>query len=536
VQTIKVTISGELELDVDDLPPNLFELIKSALTVKNEDREKKMQEKVFGSWDLPEFIPLYKVEHRRGGAHKLLLPRGFAANLASGIAADGHQVIWDDQRSSVLAELGYFKPFTLRDYQFKAATEMLKAEQGVYQSPAGSGKTVTALGVAAYAGQRTIWITDKAGLLEQTRARAMQFLQLEDDQVGKIGEGVWEERDFTVALRQTLWARLWEIDATTWFDKWGMVLLDEVHHASAETLSEVVRRARTRYLLGFSATPAKTETQGRIVHSIVGPIVAETHRQELYDRGVLMKPSVRAIYTGHDDVFWDTHDAVREKDGRWHCKTPDCRKHGQSHSHRNNYSSVLKNLVESPERAALIAAEIVRERGHVHLINSRQLKHLDILRKACVDAGWDGPIYMLRGEENAEGLSQPIANAIADGGFWELYDAKEKNPKSGRQIKVTRLRKVSDEAPHGREAIIFSTVADEGLDIPQIDRVHLPFPFRQEAAYVQVVGRGERISAGKEDSVIVDYRDRCQVFAEQAQARDGYARHIGYEVKEVGRS
>lgn len=527
---VPVTVAGELELDYDALPTSALQLVKSALTVPNEDREKKLANKVWGAWNEPEFFELWRQEHRRDGTHKLLLPRGFAANLVVGLRSQKIEVEWDDQRVSAAAEPGYFKPFVLRDYQLTAVMKLMVAEQGFYQCPAGGGKSVTLLGLFAHLQQRALLIVDKMALLYQWRDKAMdpRFLGLTEDQVGIIGDDVWEERDFTICMRQTLHSRGWQTTATDWFDKWGVVYFDEGHHLSAETVQDICRQCRSKYLGGVSATPEKSETRGRIVYSLVGPKVAETTRKELYERQVLIEPTVRVVYTGHDDIFWPTHDVIATQT----CQVPNCRKNGTDHGHLNNWSSCLKTLVEDKGRAALIASEVVKERGHVHLINTGQLKHITILKKAIINAGWDGPIYELKGEENAEGLSQPIAEAIADGGFWETYDAKEKNPKTGRMIKVTRMRKVSDDVPHGREAIILSTVADEGLDIPPIDRVHLTFPMRQEGAVIQVIGRGERIASGKTDSVIVDYRDRCIVFAEQALERDRVFRSIGYRVEE----
>lgn len=528
---INAKIAGEIELDLDALPQPVLEQIKGALTVKNEDREKALQEKVFGSWDMPEWIELYRAEERRGGERVLCLPRGFAQNLFMGVTAMGHEVEWDDQRTSYPASDGYYVPFTLRPYQLDAVLAMLRAEQGFYEAPAGSGKTTTMLGAFAYANQRTLVIVDKAGLVEQWRARAAQFLGLSTDlsqerSVGKIGEGVWEERDLTICLRQTLWARVWELDATDWMAKWGYVLFDEGHHLSADTLAEVCRRCTARLLQGTSATPAKTETQGRVVHSMVGPVVHKTERDVLYQAGVLMRPTVEVVYTGHDDVFWDTH----ESDADGVCKVPDCKKaaKGEAHFHRNNYSSCLKKLVESKARNAMIARRIVSDRGHVHLVASRQLKHLDILRKAVEEAGWDGPIYMLRGAENAEGLSQHIAESVIFGGQWEMISYEDSD---GKDSEV--WRQTTPVGEHGREAVIFSTVADEALDIPPIDRVHVAFPMRQQAATIQLVGRGERVAEGKVDAVIVDYRDRCDVFAQQGEVRDQTFRYVGYEIKEV---
>jgi superfamily II DNA or RNA helicase len=94
----------------------------------------------------------------------------------------------------------------------------------------------------------------------------------------------------------------------------GATIIDECHALAGETLGEIVRESSTRLMLGASATPAKTETKGQIVYSLVGPVVAETPREALYARGVLVRPTVEVVYTGHDDVFWPTHDATPEQD------------------------------------------------------------------------------------------------------------------------------------------------------------------------------------------------------------------------------
>jgi superfamily II DNA or RNA helicase len=55
--------------------------------------------------------------------------------------------------------------------------------------------------------------------------------------------------------------------------------------------------------------------------------------------------------------------------------------------------------------------------------------------------------------------------------------------------------------------ILFSTVAKEGLDIPQIDRIYLPFPEKNARATEQKIGRGTRSSAGKGEILIFDFCD-----------------------------
>lgn len=480
---VPATISSEIVIKVDDLPPQVLEKIKSALTFENEERTKAATLRLHGWWDLPKTIAMWREEHRRSGDHVICLPRGFASQLTAGLTAVGASVQWDDRRTSALATPGYFVPFALYDDQVPFVASLMAAEQGIGFAPTGAGKTTCLLALMAYAQQRAIVITDKEYLVEQWRERAAQFLGLsldfdDDHSVGKIGKGVWEERELTIALRQTLFSRLWETKATDWFSRVGVTILDESHHAgTAETLQEVVRDIPSRMLFGVSATPARTETQGKIISSLIGPIVAEISRDALYKSGRLMRPSLRIVSTDFKADFWPDHDS--KLDGA--CQMPGCKK-ASRHSHRNNYTSVLKKLVESKERNDLIAEQIASERGHVHLVPSRRIKHLDAIRKAIERAGWDGPIFMLRGEENARGESQEIARQIAE----------------------------------AHEAVVLSTVADEGLDIPPIDRIHMVFPGRQAAATIQVIGRCERISEGKADAVVIEYHDPgCEVFNEQ---------------------
>lgn len=501
---IQIEVTGELVIDVDHLPGPIFEQLKAGLTFPNEEKEKQASLRKFGWWDLPDTIALWKVETRRGGRRVLCLPRGSATHIQARLADLGHGVAWHDHRVSVPAAEGYFPPFLLRDYQVRDIVNMLKAEQGVYKCPAGGGKTVTMLGLMTYAGQRTIVMVDRENLVEQWRKRAHDWLGLSLDlkderSVGKISAGVWEERDLTICLRQTLWSRDWSMDATGWWKLWGLWIDDECHHLAAETTGSLVSRVVSKLHFGPSATPAKSPVKGAIVYSLLGPIVAETTRQELYDRNVLMKPTVEIEAGALETAFWKDHEAWFDKDTeRWICNKPGCREGGRKHSHRNNYSSVLKTLVEDAERNRLIASRIVQERGHIHLVPSRQLKHLELIKKACIAEGWPKEkIWFLRGEENQRGESQEIVAAV----------------------------EASD------EAIVLATVAEEAMDIPPIDRVHLVFPIKDESLTIQTCGRCERIYPGKENPIVVDWVERnTACFADQAKERERTYRIQGYEI------
>lgn len=510
---VPVRLEGELTIELENLPQMALEQIKSALTVENEEREKAATLKQFGWWDLPETIPLWRVEDRRSGEKVICIPRGFGPNLIAGLNGMGLEIQLDDQRSTAAAQDGYFKPILLRGYQHEAVLDMLRIQQGFYKAPAGAGKTQAVLGAMAYANQRALVITNKAALAEQWRTRAASLFDfpMERDDKGRlhavikgdrcpglIGQNTWEERDLTVCLSQTLHSRIDYLDAQQWWRKWGFVVIDEGHGAAAETLGEVSRRLSMYYFMAASATPAKSETRGKIVHALIGPIIHETPRERLYAEGVLMKPTVEIDNGDFDEVFWPDHDAEFDKvDQRWKCQVPDCKKNNK-HGHRNNYSSVQSKLVKDEPRNARIVKRIMEDRGHYHLVPARQKGILDALRKMIIEAGWPKEkVWYLRGEENAAGLSEQI----------------------------------KDEIMQSDEAVLLSTVADEGLDIPPLDRIHLVFPMRQEAATIQVVGRVERIWEGKDDAVVLDYADpKCECFRIQLEERLRTYRMQGYTI------
>lgn len=518
--TVPVRVTGELVIKIEDLPEMALEQVKSALTIPNEEREKAQALKQFNWFELPETVPLYRVETRRGGENVICLPRGFAAGLVNGLAGMGIQVAWDDQRTLSASHPDYYKLFLSRDYQAEAALAWMAAQQGFVKGPAGSGKTVLVLWALAMLGQKALIITDKTALANQWRVRAHQFykmpIELDDEgyeqaaltkkgdpdlrEAGFIGQGVWEERNLTICLRQTLHERGFALDGTRWWQNWGAVIFDEGHHLTADTLGDICRKITSVYLGGVSATPWKTPERGMRVTCLVGPIVHEIPRKILYERKVLMKPEIHVINGDFVTPFWPDHDAEYDKhQQRWTCLKPDCTTN-KKHGHRNNYSSALKAIVESKERNARIAAKIAGERGHYHLMPSRQLKHLDLIEKALIKAGWPKEkIWKLRGEENAAGLDRVIDQQL----------------------------RASD------EGVLLSTVADEGLDIPPLDRCHMIFPMRDPILTEQIAGRVERVFEGKKDAIVYDWRESdMDVFEGQYDERTRVYLRNGYTIKQ----
>lgn len=430
-----------MRLDTTDLDPKVVRDIKDIMTIPNREKFLAKQQNLWGADKLNDFVFLYKQ-----WGNTMILPRGFYLRLVEGLRSVGYELDIDNQMT-VERELDYlpFKDINLRPYQQDALNDLAYYAQGIYQAPTGSGKTVTMLGLIQHLSQRTIVVVNKKELVQQWIDRSEQFL---DYKPGFIGDGRWEEKEFTIAMQQTLWAKRDELD--DWWAKWGLVLLDECHSVQAETYTQVMQRFPAMYRYGVSATPRKTG-EFRICESVLGPIIHTTPKKPLREQGYLIEPKVIVVPT---DFYYDFQPNVVTDTGRV--------------KKRNNWHDVVKALTTDAPRNNLIADIALDQHTHTTLILSKRLEHLEQLRQRLSDKT---EVLLLTGAESLD----------------------------------ERMH-VYERASQGN-CIILSTIADEAVDIPRIDRLFLVFPIKNLDGVRQWIGRGERPHPDKHDFVIYDFVD-----------------------------
>lgn len=447
--SVKVYTDSQLRAE---LPDGIGKHIQDALSFANPERISAKREKIPGWQKLPAKILLWE---KQDGIY--YLPRGFAHNLSDGLSQLGYEADWQDNRASV--ETNAFeiaRTIDLRSHQGAAVEALLKSHQGIYEAPPGSGKTVTALEAIRRAGQRALVIVDKTNIADQWRERARQYLGIT---TGFIGDGQWDEQDLTIGMKQTLYRH----HSEEFFERWGLVCLDECHHAPAETYKLLLQSFPAKYRIGLSATPDKQN--GPIAEAIFGPIFHRTTREELQGTGYIVRPTIRLITTQFTYKFKPTRTY-------------------RGTVVRNNYQRMMAALVSDRRRNQLIADRIHEEWGHHQLVVSRRLAHLVILHDLCKERFPSTQLFMLTGKENRE----------------------------ERQFVSKAVEKLD-------QCVIFSTLADEALDIPRLDRLHLAWPQRQPGLIRQQVGRIERAFPGKTDALVLDYVDQVGVLQNQAKTR-----------------
>lgn len=482
---IEVRIERDLVLRKQDFREDTLNALRGVMTFPNPAKAAAEAENLWGWDEMPDSILLWDENEK-----ELYLPRGFAKRLRVGLKNQGYEVSWDDRRAFVeMNEQLRMQPIVFgheRDYQEQAVLKLLAHQQGMWQAPPGAGKTVGILEFARRCGLRTLVIVNKINIADQWAERAMQYLGYE---VGIIGDGRFDIRDITIATVQTLWSRREELKEESFFDRWGTVVLDECHHLPATTFTHVITQFSAKYRIGVSATPDLSGLLP-IMEATVGEIVETTPKQVLRDRGILVKPQVYVVRTPIKFNFWRTHNPPVKKPGmndqQLRCDFYQAGCRGNGKIHRNNYQQLVKHLIEDKSRNGTIGSIAAKcaLKGRAVLVLSSRLKHLADLREFAIYHGVNAEdAIMFTGEQDAE-----------------------------ERIAIARR------AAKG-SCILFSTIADEAVDIPRLDTLIIAYPGRNTELVKQRVGRIERAHPSKHEAYVIDIEDDINLIRGQIEER-----------------
>lgn len=479
---LPVIVNNELRIDASRVDAPLVEDIKGDLLILTDEYRKAKKRRMYLG-NIKQFHVLFKDE-----GDILVMPRGYALRLKQLAREHGLRVQWINRTVFVKGdEIG--KPdFSFREHQRPAVRAMKRHRIGIYKAPTGSGKTASVCGCIWYTSpQRTLILVDRKNLIDQWIKAIRQHLDPDFD-IGVIGDGEWNESRITIATIQTIHRNRAELAEEFW-DEWDLVVLDECHHVTAEMYRSVVNRFNARLRMGVSATPDKTG-EFELAQAILGPVFHEDDHVRLRRDGILIRPSVKVVYSDFKFNYWGDHKA----DKKGHCEVPKCPNPKPHHRHRNNYAQLKAALITDEQRNGMIR-EIVKGEGwdsHLTLIATDETKHIEAIYQSFFEDDWIplDEIYVLTGQQT----------------------------RRKREVIVDKLTRRG----HG---VLLSTIAQEAMDIPSIDRIVMGFPTRNNRKTEQIIGRGTRITTGKSDCLVWDIADDTPPTLGQLRSRmAGYQR------------
>lgn len=480
--TIHATVGGRLFLRKGEVPRDLYNALVTHLTWDNpefKDRvfrnlSTRVYDKRTRTWsELPQHIYGIEIDDELNG---YWIAREFVSEFERLCDERDIQIEWEDLRVT-------HNPnplphgIELWDPQRPAVRDLLDDDfghQGVLEAPCGSGKTVMLLYVVAELGQPTLILAHTDDLIKQWQDYCRRLL---DYTPGLIQGDTYDVKQITIASVMTLARRHLDDD---FLRQWGCVILDEAHHCPAQCFQEVMTQFPAYYRFGATATPEREDNLQGLLYAICGPVIAKVQRRALKQAGLIVDPVVIV----HDTGFTYPYTNMRQ----WH--------------------GLVRALVHDSRRNAQIIEHIIEDYNsgrHVQLVLSQQIDHLVILSK------------LLR--KRAPAISQ--AFLIAGG------TKKDRAGNIVRTISVSKRERAETikAARAGTVSVLFGTkLADEGLDIPRLDRLHLVFPTRAKGKIAQQVGRIQRVHPGKTDVIVRDYVDGPSVLRNQwYERRKAYA-------------
>ena len=405
-------------------------------------------------------------------SHHIALPRGCFDAAVDLFASLGVSVSIDDQRF-VGKPISILFKGELRLDQAKAVAALSPHDTGVLAATTAFGKTVVAIRMIAERGLNTLILVHRRQLMDQWVERLAAFSDLPREAIGVIGGGKRKPKGLVdVALIQSL-VRKGEVDDL--IGNYGHLIVDECHHLSAVSFELVARRAKSRCILGLSATVTRKDGHHPIIAMQCGPI----------------RYSVSAKSEAAKRPF---DHLVRVRRTKFILP-------GEADRPQPTIQEVFHALVNNEDRNALIFDDILHalDAGRSPVVITERTAHLDALATRL--GRFAKHVVVLRGGS------------------------------SDKQRRATAQRLAS--IPETEERVVVATgrYLGEGFDDARLDTLFLTMPIAWKGAVTQYAGRLHRLHHAKREVVIYDYvDDNVPVLARMAAKRRTAYQALGYRM------
>lgn len=331
----------------------------------------------------------------------------------------------------------------LRSDQEQAVSAMLRRDIGILCAPTAFGKTVTAAALIARRGVNTLVLVHRTGLLKQWQERLQAFLGAEKGVIGTIGGGKSRPTGrIDIAVMQSL-HRQGETNEIV--ENYGQVIVDECHHLSAFSFEAIMKRVRSKYVLGLTATPIRRDGRQPIIFMQCGPMRHVAARPEGAPQSLDVIPRYLPA-----KIPMPVDAGIQE---------------------------VFRCIANDTNRVMAIADEVASafERGHKVLVLTERTDHLDAIAAA-------------------------LANRVPT-----LFTLHGRMSKKQRTALVSELDSMPPDAPR----VLLSTgkLIGEGFDHAPLDTLVLAMPISWKGTLQQYAGRLHREQADKTRVRVIDFVD-----------------------------
>ena len=289
---------------------------------------------------------------------------------------------------------------------------------------------------------RLLFVAHRRELLEQAQATFRQHLR--DGAFGELWVGGQRPVHF-----DHVFASVQSLHTLDYLDpdRFDVVIIDEFHHAAADTYRRLLEHLQPRELLGMTATPERSDGQP-ILHWFDNRIAAELR-------------------------LWDAIDQ--------HRLTPFA------------YFGIN-------DETDLTGVRWVRGQGY----DAEALSNVYTGNHAWVRRVIHNLLQRTDGDFRALGFCVDVAHArfMAERFIAEGIPAVHVSAQTSEHLREQALRDLAD----GTVRVVFSVdLFNEGVDIPRVDTLLLTRPTQSPVLFLQQLGRGLRKTQGKTECLVLDF-------------------------------
>ncbi len=376
---------------------------------------------------------------------------------------------------------------TLYPEQQLACDQLLRYETGILNAATAFGKTVVGAAIIAERKANTLILVHNREIMKNWVEDLQKFLEIREDMpeyttlTGRIkhrksviGTLYAGHDSFGGIIDVAMIASLGSTDSIDErVHDYGMVLMDECHHAGAVNTEAILREVTARYVHGLTATPKRDDGMEQKIFMQFGPIrwrFTSKERIALQGFTCIVRPRFTALINAGKP--WRIQEAY----------------HALIHDARRN-QQIAKDVRDCIAN------------GHAPLLLTRFREHAAAL----------------------EGMLQGSADHIflLQGG---------RSTKEREEIRIAMQDIPSDESVL---LIAIGQYIGEGFNFPRLDTLLLATPIAFEGNVEQYAGRLHRTYAGKTVITIYDYVDsHVKVLDQMFRKRLRAYKKIGYSVSE----
>ena len=335
----------------------------------------------------------------------------------------------------------------LFDYQedmVKRVQEAFRHHDSVMvQMPTGTGKTYLLAALVGLFLKEEVWVVaHRRELVSQIKDTLEKFFSSLKSTSIKVISIQWLSRHYG------------EME-----EKPGLIVIDEAHHALAETYAEVMNAYPKAKKLGLTATPFRLNGKGFT---------------DLFDTLLCSWSMERFIAEGRLSLY-DYYSI--KPDSAAQLLIDSLQKRGADGDYQQKELNEVMDVKPSLERLCLTIKEYVPgKKGIVYAISIQHAEHI------------------------AEFYRENGIKAVAISSKTPLAERQELIERFKASSLLSSLNSTSDEI----EVLVSVDLFSEGFDCPDVEFIQLARPTLSLAKYMQMVGRGLRVAEEKDYCVILD--------------------------------